>query len=159
MKRIARVYLKPSSFIHGTTLNQSEYVRFDPNFFVICVRHRRASGGPFTTNDLTSSQTSLSTRNISCSMSVHEPGDAVSWVEDNWDSDLLTSIRNSNCGGPLPWMLSPEEPSLAIFGCYRNPTVVDMAQSLAELSGFPIVIRPSGDNPALTLMCVKNWVP
>jgi hypothetical protein len=91
-------------------------------------------------------------------MSVHEPADAVSWIEENWDSDFLTSIRNSGCGGPLPWMLSPEEPSLTIFGCFQNPTVVNMAQSLAELSGFPVVIRPSGDNPALTLMCVKNWV-
>ncbi|KAJ7202438.1 hypothetical protein C8J57DRAFT_1735729 [Mycena rebaudengoi] len=113
------------------------------------IKPERAS---FTGNDLTAIQTSLSTRNISCLMSVHEPGDAVSWIEENWNSDLLDSIRNSDCGGPLPWMLSPEESSLAIFGSYQNSTVVGKAQALAEFSGFPVVIRPPGDNPVLTLI-------
>jgi hypothetical protein len=56
-------------------------------------------------------------------------------------------------------MLSPEEPALAIFGYYHNPTIVNMAQSLADSSGFPVVIRPSDDNPALTLLCVKLFIP
>ncbi|KAJ7898421.1 hypothetical protein B0H13DRAFT_807012 [Mycena leptocephala] len=49
-------------------------------------------------------------------------------------------------------MLSPTEPALAIFGCYDNPVVVNIAESLAGLSGFPVVIRPPSDNPALTLL-------
>ncbi|KAF8145816.1 hypothetical protein K438DRAFT_539574 [Mycena galopus ATCC 62051] len=49
-------------------------------------------------------------------------------------------------------MLSPEESALTIFGSYDDLTVVVMAQSLAELSGFPVVIRPASDNPALTLL-------
>ncbi|KAJ7734123.1 hypothetical protein B0H16DRAFT_156411 [Mycena metata] len=85
-------------------------------------------------------------------MSVHEPVNAASWIENNWDGRLLTSIRGSGCGGPFAWMLSPEEPALAIFGYYNEPVVVNMAQSLAESSGFPVVIQPSHSNPALTLL-------
>ncbi|KAJ6566209.1 hypothetical protein B0H19DRAFT_707654 [Mycena capillaripes] len=104
----------------------------------------------FTTNDLTSILDKL---NIGgCLMSVHEPAEAVSWMEDNWDHPHLTSIRDNGCGGPLAWMLSPTEPALAIFGSYTEPVVVNMAQALAQSSGFPVVIRPSSDNPALTLL-------
>ncbi|KAJ6522682.1 hypothetical protein DFH09DRAFT_1097070 [Mycena vulgaris] len=85
-------------------------------------------------------------------MAIHEPAEASSWMEDNWDNNLLTSIQDNGCGGPFAWMLSPEEPALAIFGCYENPTVVNMAQSLADLSGFPVVIRLSDNNPGLTLL-------
>ncbi|KAJ7872402.1 hypothetical protein B0H13DRAFT_1028668 [Mycena leptocephala] len=49
-------------------------------------------------------------------------------------------------------MLSPTEPALAIFGHYDNPVVVNIAESLAGLSGFPVLIRPLSDNPALTLL-------
>jgi hypothetical protein len=52
-------------------------------------------------------------------------------------------------------MLSPAEPALAIFGSFEDPIVVNMAGLLADLSGFPAVIRPSSDNPALTLLCVQ----
>ncbi|KAJ7859322.1 hypothetical protein B0H14DRAFT_632460 [Mycena olivaceomarginata] len=93
-------------------------------------------------------------------MSVHEPVNAASWIENNWDGPLLTSIRGSGCGGPFAWMLSPEEPALAIFGYYNEPVVVNMAQSLAESSGFPVVIQPSHSNPALTLFsqpCCIEW--
>jgi hypothetical protein len=56
-------------------------------------------------------------------------------------------------------MLSPFEPALAIFGWNDSPVVVDMAQKLAEVSGLPVVIRPPGDNPALTSLCVKLYIP
>ncbi|KAJ6589589.1 hypothetical protein B0H19DRAFT_239316 [Mycena capillaripes] len=49
-------------------------------------------------------------------------------------------------------MLSPFEPALAMFASVANPMVVNMVQSLAESSGFPVVLRPPGDNPALTLL-------
>ncbi|KAJ7224898.1 hypothetical protein C8J57DRAFT_1390645 [Mycena rebaudengoi] len=93
-----------------------------------------------------------------CLVSVHEPTEAASWMEDNWNDPVLTSIRNSGCGGPFAWMLSPTKPALAIFGAYNEPVVVNMAQTLAHSSGFPVVIRPPSDNPALTLLS-HNTVP
>jgi hypothetical protein len=33
-----------------------------------------------------------------------------------------------------------------------------MVQTLAHSSGFPVVIRSTSDNPALTLLCVKSFV-
>jgi hypothetical protein len=90
-----------------------------------------------------------------CLMSIHEPAKAASWIEDNWDNSFLASIQNSDCGGPFACMLSPTEPALAIFGHYDNPVVVNIAESLAGLSGFPVVVRPPNDNPALTLLCVE----
>jgi hypothetical protein len=56
-------------------------------------------------------------------------------------------------------MLSPMEAALAIFGCYDDPVVVNIANSLAGVSGFSVVIRPPSDNPALTLLCVKLFGP
>jgi hypothetical protein len=90
-----------------------------------------------------------------CLMSIHEPAEAASWIEENWDNPFFASIQNSGCGGPFACMLSPTEPALAIFGCYDNPVVVNTAESLAGLSGFPVLIRPLSDNPALNLLCVK----
>lgn len=110
----------------------------------------------FTTNDLIYSQANLGVGG--CLISVHDPVEAASWIEDHWDNPLLTSIRNSGCGGPFPWMLSPGEPALAIFGSFGDPIVVNMADSLAELSGFPAVIRPSSDNPGLALLCVQPLI-
>ncbi|KAJ7788578.1 hypothetical protein B0H14DRAFT_3892335, partial [Mycena olivaceomarginata] len=120
--------------------------------FVIYSPHEdrpKISDDSFTTDDLTCIQANLGIGGL---MSIHQPAEAVLWIEDNWDNHLLTSIRNSGCGGPFAWMLSPEEPALAIFGYYHNPTIVNMAQSLADSSGFPVVIRPSDDNPALKLL-------
>ncbi|KAJ6540483.1 hypothetical protein B0H19DRAFT_1077893 [Mycena capillaripes] len=85
-----------------------------------------------------------------CLIAVHEPAEAAFWIENNCDSSLLTSMRNNGCAGPFAWMLSPAEPALAIFGWNNVPVV---AQSLAEASGFHVVVRPPGDNPALTLLC------
>ncbi|KAJ7719676.1 hypothetical protein B0H16DRAFT_1605980 [Mycena metata] len=104
----------------------------------------------FTAEDLTYSQANLGVGG--CLISVHEPAEAASWIEDNWDNPLLAFIRNSGCSGPFAWMLSPVQPALAIFGSFEDPIVVNMADSLAYLSGFPTVIRPLSDNPALTLL-------
>ncbi|KAJ7616171.1 STE like transcription factor-domain-containing protein [Mycena polygramma] len=104
----------------------------------------------FTSNDLACSQANLGIGG--CLISVHDPEVAASWLENNWDDPLLTSIRDSNCGGPLPWMLSPVEPALVLFGSSDDPIVVNMARSLAASSGFPVVVRSSNDNPASTLL-------
>jgi spore coat polysaccharide biosynthesis protein SpsF (cytidylyltransferase family) len=55
-------------------------------------------------------------------------------------------------------MLSPTQPAFAIFGSHNEAVVVNMVQTLAHSSGFPVVIRSTGDNPALTLLCVKSFV-
>ncbi|KAF8210703.1 hypothetical protein K438DRAFT_96646 [Mycena galopus ATCC 62051] len=106
---------------------------------------------PFTMKDLTGVRANLGIGG--CLMSVHEPAEPASWLEDNWDNPLLISIRNSvTCSGPFAWMLSPTKPALAIFGRYNEPIVINMAQAIADLSGFPVVTRPVGHNPALTLL-------
>ncbi|KAJ6537909.1 hypothetical protein B0H19DRAFT_1079013 [Mycena capillaripes] len=84
------------------------------------------------TTDLGYSQANLGIGE--CLISVHEPAEAASWVENNWDSSLLTSIRNSGRTGPVAWMVSPAEPALAIFGNLDNPVVANMAESLAQAS-------------------------
>ncbi|KAF7358454.1 hypothetical protein MVEN_00895900 [Mycena venus] len=105
---------------------------------------------PFTPKDMAWIETEFGSGG--CLLSIHDSTEAASWIEDNWETPLLTSVRNSGCGGPFAWMLSPIEPALAIFGCCDDPLVVNMAQSLADLSAFPVVIRAASDNPALTLL-------
>ncbi|KAJ7887830.1 hypothetical protein B0H14DRAFT_2694749 [Mycena olivaceomarginata] len=88
-----------------------------------------------------------------CLVSTHEPTEATSWLEANWDkSPVALILHSASWGGPFAWMLSPEEPALVIFGSYKDPVLVDAAQSLANSSGFPVVVRPADDNPALTLL-------
>ncbi|KAF8198177.1 hypothetical protein K438DRAFT_701570 [Mycena galopus ATCC 62051] len=104
----------------------------------------------FSQNDLTTIKNNLGIGG--CLVSIHEPAEAASWMENNWNDPLLTSIRRKGCGGPFAWMLSPTEPALAIFGHHNDPVIVQMAESLADLSRFSVVIRPANDNPALTLL-------
>lgn len=54
-------------------------------------------------------------------------------------------------------MLSPTEPAFSIFGANHSTFVVNIAHSLAEVSGFPVVVRPPSDNPALTILCVISF--
>ncbi|KAK7002430.1 hypothetical protein R3P38DRAFT_2557043 [Favolaschia claudopus] len=82
--------------------------------------------------------------------SVHEPLEAAAWIECNWDSPLLTSLRDHGCGGPFACMLSPQEPCLALFGHLEDPQVESLARSLANVSAFPVMMRPAHHNPAST---------
>ncbi|KAJ6550840.1 hypothetical protein DFH09DRAFT_606835 [Mycena vulgaris] len=94
-----------------------------------------------------------------CSISVHEPVEAVTWIENNWEHPLVTSVQENGCGGPFALMLLPTKPALALFGSYDDPFVTNAAQSLATLSRFPVMIRPSSDNPMNTLprgTCLGN---
>ncbi|KAF7342292.1 hypothetical protein MVEN_01817400 [Mycena venus] len=84
-------------------------------------------------------------------ISSHHPDDVVLWLETNYDHPLLQTMRSRGIGGPLPSMLSPEEPSLVVFGSIRDGWVVDAAEVLSELSNFAVMIRPLWDNP------VPNW--
>ncbi|KAF7358457.1 hypothetical protein MVEN_00896200 [Mycena venus] len=108
----------------------------------------------FTQNDLDYIQTYLGIGE--CLASIHDPAEAASWIEDNWDHPLVKNIRDCGGGGPFAWMLSTEEPALAIFGCYEDPAFANIAKSLAHLSGFSVVIRSGSDNPALTLLTQDN---
>ncbi|KAJ7190794.1 hypothetical protein GGX14DRAFT_407654 [Mycena pura] len=79
--------------------------------------------------------------------SVHSPDAAVFWLEANFDLSLLRSIQTNGLGGPIAAMLSPEEPTLVIFGSILDDKVLKIAQQLAEISKFPVMVRPLRDNP------------
>jgi hypothetical protein len=44
-------------------------------------------------------------------------------------------------------MLSPGVPALAIFGSFLDDRVLSFAKTLADVSGFTVMIRPIGDDP------------
>ncbi|KAF8190620.1 hypothetical protein K438DRAFT_913264 [Mycena galopus ATCC 62051] len=117
----------------------------------------------FTTDDFACIQPHIGI--AGCLVSIHEPAEATVWIENNWDNPLVASVQKNGCGGPFPWMLSPEKPALAIFGSYQDSIVVGMAQSLADVSGLPVAIRALEDNPALTLListrltCLSTQMP
>jgi hypothetical protein len=69
------------------------------------------------------------------------------WLEAHYDDPPLTSMRLLGVGGPIAAMLSPDEPSLLIFGSIHDNSVLAAAGGLSELSGFPVMIRPLRDNP------------
>ncbi|KAJ6550838.1 hypothetical protein DFH09DRAFT_606812 [Mycena vulgaris] len=91
-----------------------------------------------------------------CSISVHEPVEAVTWIENNWEHPLVTSVQENGCGGPFALMLFPTKPALALFGPYDDPFITNAAQSLATLSGFPVVICPCSDNPMNTFDPIRG---
>ncbi|KAF8190627.1 hypothetical protein K438DRAFT_913584 [Mycena galopus ATCC 62051] len=126
-------------------------------FFIYYPFHQGPSPlphGSFTQNDLACVEANAGIEEVS--VSIYEPADVVLWIEDNWDHPLIISIQNSGWGGPFAWMLSHQEPSLAIFGPCEDPMMLNVAQSLADFAGFPVVIRPASDNPALTLLAHDN---
>ncbi|KAJ7508326.1 hypothetical protein B0H11DRAFT_1964373 [Mycena galericulata] len=84
--------------------------------------------------------------------SVHSPDDAILWVEGHYDHTLLASMRTHGLGGPIAAMLSPEVPSLVIFGSILDAWVIEAAELLADLSNFMVMIRPLTDDP------VETWI-
>ncbi|KAJ7918335.1 hypothetical protein B0H13DRAFT_1869517 [Mycena leptocephala] len=80
-------------------------------------------------------------------VSVYSPDDAMLWLEAHYDDPPLTSMRLLGVGGPIAAMLSPDEPSLVIFGSIHDNSVLAAAGGLSELSGFHVMIRPLRDNP------------
>ncbi|KAJ7431584.1 hypothetical protein B0H11DRAFT_1941459 [Mycena galericulata] len=67
-----------------------------------------------------------------CLVSIHDSIEAATWIENNWANPI---VKSSGCNGPL-----------ALFS-RRNPP---WPLALAKLSGFPVVVRPSGEIPART---------
>ncbi|KAJ6616996.1 hypothetical protein B0H10DRAFT_1948678 [Mycena sp. CBHHK59/15] len=91
-------------------------------------------------------------------LSVHQPATSLAWLEENYDLPIVKSIRYSEVfSGPFAMMLFPEEPSLAIFGPRAvDPKFAELAQKLANKSGFPVIARPSADDPMFRL---KSLIP
>ncbi|KAJ6534971.1 hypothetical protein B0H19DRAFT_1271641 [Mycena capillaripes] len=85
-----------------------------------------------------------------CVGSIRDPADAASWIEDNWENQLLASIRDRGYDGPLAQMFL-NQPALALFGPADNPFLAQSAESLGKLSGFPVMIRPANDSPKTLL--------
>ncbi|KAF7344150.1 hypothetical protein MVEN_01705200 [Mycena venus] len=79
--------------------------------------------------------------------SIQDPAAAVTWLEEHWEDPLLVSIRRRSYGGPFAQMLFLTKPALALFGPCTDKVLRDLAESLRELSGFPVVIRPTYDAP------------
>ncbi|KAK7052523.1 hypothetical protein R3P38DRAFT_2501646 [Favolaschia claudopus] len=107
---------------------------------------------PFTPNDLLSLESNLVE---GCTISLYEPSDSATWLESNWDNSSCVAVRNKY-GDPIPCMLSAEESAFAIFAPSSNEEVAYMALSLANVSGFSVIVHPVHHNPALTLLCVNH---
>ncbi|KAJ6624735.1 hypothetical protein B0H10DRAFT_717281 [Mycena sp. CBHHK59/15] len=80
-------------------------------------------------------------------VSVHIPTQAEAWLEAHYDDPLLESIRSRGLGGPVAAMLSPDVPTLAIFGSILDDWVLEIAKTLSDVAGFAVMVRPLVDNP------------
>ncbi|KAF7349743.1 WD-REPEATS-REGION domain-containing protein [Mycena sanguinolenta] len=79
--------------------------------------------------------------------SIHRAEDAENWVEMNYDSTLLKSLRSVGLGGPLATMLSTDMPALAIFGSIVDNRILELAQRLSDASTLPVMVQPVADDP------------
>jgi hypothetical protein len=75
---------------------------------------------------------------------------AEQWLDQYYDHDCLQKLRTRGIQGPIPSMLSFDAPALTIFGL-MSPQIINIADELANLSGFPIVIRPVMEDPSAPL--------
>ncbi|KAJ6562451.1 hypothetical protein B0H19DRAFT_97936 [Mycena capillaripes] len=80
-------------------------------------------------------------------VSAHRPNQAEAWVEAHYDDEVFETIRSTGLKGPITTMLSPSEPALAVFGSFLDDRVLSFVRTLADVSGFAVMIRPIGDNP------------
>ncbi|KAJ7616372.1 hypothetical protein DFH06DRAFT_1239200, partial [Mycena polygramma] len=81
--------------------------------------------------------------------STHYPKEALAWVEAHYNGRLLATIRARGLGGPMATMLFPERQALAIFGSIKEKGVRIAAQTLADASGYAVIIQPRSDDPVL----------
>ena len=82
-----------------------------------------------------------------CILSVHDSVLADAWIDTNYEHKCLVALREHNIGGPVASMLSVELPALAIFGTISIP-LIQIADELAELSGFLVMVRPLSEDPS-----------
>ncbi|KAJ7231365.1 hypothetical protein C8J57DRAFT_182086 [Mycena rebaudengoi] len=91
--------------------------------------------------------------------SIHSPIEAETWVEHNYDTALLRSMRSAGLGGPMATMLSTDTPALAIFGSALDIYVLDLAKTLSDLSMLPVMIHPVADDPLVKFEETRNMTP
>jgi hypothetical protein len=82
-----------------------------------------------------------------CMLSVHDSCPADDWLNQNYEHDLKEHLRSNEIGGPVASMLSVDRPALTIFGSMSSQ-IIDLADKLAGLSGFPTIIRPVAEDPS-----------
>jgi hypothetical protein len=88
--------------------------------------------------------------NGGASVSIHQPSKSLTWLEHNYDLPILEQIRKSRVfSGPIPMQLFPEVSGLGIFGPHSEAGTAKLAQTLADTSKFPVIARPSADDPML----------
>jgi hypothetical protein len=69
------------------------------------------------------------------------------WIEDNYTHPLVKYLQEKgNIGGPVACMLAFDEAALCIFG-EASTSTLELAQRLADLSKFPVILRPAFECP------------
>ncbi|KAJ7165325.1 hypothetical protein C8R46DRAFT_1351880 [Mycena filopes] len=118
--------------------------------FVICMPRgssRRKILSSFTAQDARAFEDALPTGGTA--YSTHHPKEALTWVESHYNDRVVVSIRSRGLGGPLATMIGPEMQGLAIFGSITKKYVLRAAHTLADASGYPVIIQPRSDDPLL----------
>ncbi|KAJ7157570.1 hypothetical protein C8R43DRAFT_1234499 [Mycena crocata] len=82
-----------------------------------------------------------------CLVTIHDPTEAISWLDANFKNPLLCSLRERGVAGPFPVMLSTSIQGLAIFGSLTKLSLTHDAEALAKLSNFAVIVRPESDHP------------
>lgn len=80
-------------------------------------------------------------------LSMHDSDCVDAWIDANYDQKCVVTLRENNIGGPIASMLSVKLAALAIFGKI-SASLIQMAEELAEVSGFPVMIRPFREDPS-----------
>jgi hypothetical protein len=83
-----------------------------------------------------------------CVLSVYDSALADQWINKHHNDEFIVNLRAKKIGGPVASMLSVDVQALTIFGT-MTPRLVKIAEKLAELSAFPVVIRPAMEDPAV----------
>ncbi|KAJ7497897.1 hypothetical protein B0H11DRAFT_2189976 [Mycena galericulata] len=79
-----------------------------------------------------------------CLITVHEPTDAASWIEANYDHPLLHLLHERGISGPFPMMLSAYTQGLAVFGVFDDPRAMQL------------ILRPRAEDPAPKFLLSKS---
>ena len=77
---------------------------------------------------------------------VYDSNEADAWIDMNDDCELCVSLQKEDIGGPVACMISCQTAVLAVFGII-SPNLITAANQLADLSGFPVIIRPRDEDP------------
>jgi hypothetical protein len=80
-------------------------------------------------------------------VSTHAPTEVEAWVEEHYDDPVFESARALGFSGPIAAMLSPDVPALAVFGSILDDHILGIAKTLAAVSGFAVMVRPTLDDP------------